>query len=118
MHEQEGDILDLETRTEGGWTIVNVNGEVDLHTAPMLRERIHELTEQGTDRIVLDLGGLSFMDSTGLGVLVAGLKRLKTRDGEFVLAGAQDPVRKILEVTGLHRVFDMRDSVAEVTGGG
>lgn len=97
---------------------MNVSGEVDLHTAPMLRERIHELTEQGTDRIVLDLSELSFMDSTGLGVLVAGLKRLKSRDGELVLAGMQDPVKKILQVTGLDKVFDMRSSVAEVTGGG
>lgn len=97
---------------------MSVSGEVDLHTAPMLRERIHELTEQGTDRIVLDLSELSFMDSTGLGVLVAGLKRLKSRDGELVLAGMQDPVKKILQVTGLDKVFDMRPSVAEVTGGG
>lgn len=94
-----------------------MNGEVDLHTAPMLRERIHELTEQGTDRIVLDLGGLSFMDSTGLGVLVAGLKRLKSRGGELVLAQMQDPVKKVLQVTGLDKVFDIRPSVGEVTGG-
>lgn len=98
--------------------MVDVNGEVDLHTAPMLRERIHELTEQGTNQVVLDLGDLSFMDSTGLGVLVAGLKRLKSRGGEFVLVGMQDPVKKVLQVTGLDKVFDIRPSVAEATGGG
>lgn len=97
---------------------MDITGEVDLHTAPKLRERIHELTEEGRDRIVLNLQPLSFMDSTGLGVLVAALKRIKGRDGELVLVAPQDPVRKVLQVTGLDKVFPIGGSVSEAVADG
>ncbi|MGH2725849.1 MAG: STAS domain-containing protein, partial [Actinomycetota bacterium] len=65
--------LKVETRTDGDWSVIDVEGEVDVFTAPKLREQILSLLSQGADRLVVNLAGVDFMDSTGLGVLVGGL---------------------------------------------
>lgn len=106
--------LELVSRSEGGWTVIDVKGEVDLHTAPQLRERLLSHIEQGHRRIVLNLEPLAFIDSTGLGVLVSGLKRLRTHDGELALAAPHDPVKKVLTITGLDKVFTVQESVSEL----
>lgn len=103
--------LALETRTEGGVPVLEVAGEVDIYTAPKLREKLVELIDAGASRLVIDLEGVGFMDSTGLGSLVAGLKRVKERDGELILVCTREPVLKILAITGLDRVFSVHDSV-------
>jgi anti-sigma B factor antagonist len=92
-----------------------VAGEVDIYTAPALRERLVALLADGQARIVVDLTRVDFMDSTGLGVLVGALKRAKERDGRLVLAGAHGTVQRVLGVTGLDRVFEMRATVEEAT---
>lgn len=107
--------LALETRNENGWAVLQVRGEVDLYTSPQLRDGITELLDQGANRIVIDLSGIEFMDSTGLGVLVVGLKRAKERDGEFALVCREGSVQKILSITGLDKVFSIHGSVAEAT---
>lgn len=109
--------LALESRNENGWAVLQVRGEVDLYTSPQLRDGITELLDQGTNRIVVDLSGIEFMDSTGLGVLVVGLKRAKERDGEFTLVCREGSVQKILSITGLDKVFSIHGSVTEATRG-
>jgi anti-sigma B factor antagonist len=108
--------LSLDVRTERGSAVLEVSGEVDIYTAPKLREKLVELVESGNERIVVDLEGVGFMDSTGLGSLVAGLKRVKERDGEMVLVCTRDPVLKVLGITGLDRVFSVHGSVSEALG--
>ena len=61
----------------GDCAVLQVTGEVDVYTAPMLRERIRELAARGAVHLIADLGQVDFLDSTGLGVLVGGLKRLR-----------------------------------------
>lgn len=107
--------LRLESRTVDGWTVLAVAGEVDVYTAPKLRERLVELISSGSHRLVVDLEGVDFLDSTGLGSLVAGLKRVKEQNGVMALAGARDPVRKVLSITGLDKVFPLHDSVEGAT---
>jgi anti-sigma B factor antagonist len=107
----------FESRTEGDWTVLEVKGEVDIYTAPKLRERMIELIEAGSTRIVVDLEGVEFMDSTGLGSLVSGLKRVREADGQMSLVCTRDPVLKILTITGLDKVFPIRASVEEATAG-
>lgn len=107
--------LSFESRKENGWTVLVVTGEVDLYTSPQLRDGITGLLEQGGSRIVIDLSSVEFMDSSGLGVLVIGLKRAKERDGEFALVCKEGSVQKILSITGLDRVFSIHGSVAEAT---
>jgi anti-sigma B factor antagonist len=106
----------LDSRTEGSWAVLSVKGDVDIYTAPRLRERIIQLADDGKRRILVDLQGVEFMDSTGLSVLVAGLKRLKENDGVLALVVTREPVLRILSITGLDRVFPIYDEVAAATG--
>jgi anti-sigma B factor antagonist len=103
--------IKVDTRSVGDWTVIDVEGEVDVFTAPKLREVIIGLLDDGKDRLIVNLENVAFMDSTGLGVLVGGLKRVKERNGELSIAGAQGTVLRVLNVTGLHAVFPMKDSV-------
>ena len=104
----------VETRTQGPWTVVEVAGELDLHTSPPLRDHMIELIEQGTVRLALDLTKVDFMDSSSLGSLVTCLKRLRERDGRLVLIGVGGTPMKVLTLTGLDRVFEIVPSTADL----
>lgn len=95
--------------------MLEVEGEVDVYTAPKLRERLVELIAGGNHRIIVSLEGVGFMDSTGLGSLVAGLKRIKEHDGQLALVCTREPVLKVLSITGLDKVFPLYASVDEAT---
>jgi anti-sigma B factor antagonist len=107
----------LETRTAGDWTVVQAKGEVDLYTAPRLKDELTGLAGGGRARVTVDLEGVEFLDSTGLGVLISGLKRCREAGGELKLAAPREPVRKVLSITGLDRVFPIHDTVEEATSG-
>ena len=107
--------IKVETRTSGDWAVVDVEGEVDVFTAPKLREQIIGLLTDGRDRIVVNLEKVDFMDSTGLGVLVGGLKRVKEKEGSLALAGAHGTVLRVLSVTGLNSVFPLHETVEQAT---
>jgi anti-sigma B factor antagonist len=104
----------LDTRTEGPWTVVEVAGELDLHTSPPLRDHLLELIQGSVDHLALDLTTVDFMDSSSLGSLVTCLKRVRERDGRLVLVGVGGTPMKILTLTGLDRVFDIVGSTAEL----
>lgn len=96
-------------------TVLVVTGEVDVYTAPRLREKLVELVSQGHHQIVVDLEGVDFLDSTGLGVLVGGLKRARSHDGDLTLVCTQSRILKVFEITGLTKVFSIHDTVAAAT---
>jgi anti-sigma B factor antagonist len=98
-------------------TVLAVKGEIDVYSAPRLRERLVELVSEGHRRIVVDLEGVDFLDSTGLGVLVGGLKRLRTHGGDLSLVCTQPRILKVFEITGLTTVFSIATSVDEATEG-
>src|SRR5207248_11301833 len=103
--------LGLDVSERDGYTVLAVRGEVDVYTAPRFRERLIELVSEGKHRIVVDLEGVDFLDSTGLGVLVGGLKRLRSHDGDLSLVCTQNRILKVFELTGLPKGFDIHDSV-------
>jgi anti-sigma B factor antagonist len=105
--------LALATREEGDRTVVQVTGEVDVYTAPKLREQLVSLVDAGRYDIVVDMDGVEFLDSTGLGVLVGGLKRVRTHDGSLRLVCSQERILKIFRITGLTKVFPIHDSVSD-----
>jgi anti-sigma B factor antagonist len=107
--------LSLTTRTEGDRAIVEVGGEIDVYTAPRLREALVELVDEGKYRLVVDLERVEFLDSTGLGVLVGGLKRVRTHDGSLSLVCTQERLLKIFRITGLDKVFDIHEDIASAT---
>ena len=102
--------LSLSTETIGDRTIVKVGGEIDVYTAPKLREQLVELVNDGSFHLVVDMEGVDFLDSTGLGVLVGGLKKVRAHDGSLQLICTQDRLLKIFRITGLAKVFVIHDS--------
>jgi anti-sigma B factor antagonist len=105
--------LSLNHRKEGDWTVLEVGGEVDVYTAPKLREKLVELVGEGHYQIVVDMTKVEFLDSTGLGVLVGGLKRVRSHDGSLALVCSQERILKIFRITGLTKVFPIHDSLEE-----
>ena len=87
------------------WPVVKVAGEVDIETSPVLEERLRSVLDQGHSSVVIDLAGVTFLDSTGLSVLIGGLRRCQDGGGELHLASPRPNVRKVLEVTGLIGTF-------------
>lgn len=97
--------LSLETREVSGRSVVTVGGEIDVYTAPQVREAIAALVAAGTYDIVIDLTAVDFLDSTGLGVLVGGLKKVRAHDGSLALVCDQERLLRIFRITGLAKVF-------------
>jgi len=87
--------------------IVDVVGDADLYSAPELRDRLTELLDDGTKRIVVDLTETTFVDSMTIGVLLGSMKRLGTAGGRLDLVVARPDIRRIFEITMLDRVFDL-----------
>ena len=106
--------LEVTTRDVGDHTIIRLKGEVDIYTAPSLRETIVDTVEKGRYKIAVDLDEVVFLDSTGLGVLVGGLKRVKQHDGELGIICNQEKILRIFKITGLTKIFIMYDSVSEL----
>ena len=103
--------LKLGHYSKDGIEVVTVEGEIDIYTAPRLRELLIELATKGNYRIVVNLEKVGFLDSTGLGVLVGGLKRVRAHDGSLDLVCAQERILKIFRITGLTKVFGIYQSV-------
>jgi anti-sigma B factor antagonist len=97
--------FDVQVQELAGQVEVAVVGEVDLHTAGRLRDSLLEVAEQGHRQVVVDLGGVSFIDSSGLAALVTGLKRQREEGGSLTLRSPQPGVQRVLDITGLSHVF-------------
>lgn len=95
----------------GDCAVLKVAGEVDVYTAPALRERIRDLAAKGAVHVIADLSRVDFLDSTGLGVLVGGLRRLREHDGSLTLVISATRILRIFDITGLTRVFPAQPSV-------
>jgi anti-sigma B factor antagonist len=85
--------------------VISLAGEVDLYTAPEFKQQLLEVIAQGGRQVVVDFTDTTFIDSTTLGVLVGGVKRLRTNDGQLSLVCSDRNITKIFEITGLDRVF-------------
>jgi anti-sigma B factor antagonist len=105
--------LGLDVSKVGDHAVVEVKGEIDVYTAPKLREKLIELVSEGSHNVVVNLEGVDFLDSTGLGVLVGGLKRVRAHDGSLRLVCTQERILKIFRITGLTKVFPIHTSVDE-----
>ena len=110
--------LTLATNEVDGATIIAVGGEIDVYTAPKLRDKITELVADGIYDLIVDMEAVEFLDSTGLGVLVGGLKKVRAHDGSLQLVCNQDRLLKIFRITGLAKVFMIHDSVASAADAG
>ena len=89
----------------GDCAVLQVTGEVDVYTAPMLREQIRELAAKGTVHLIADLSRVDFLDSTGLGALVGGLRRLREAGGSLALVIGTPRILRIFQITGLTKAL-------------
>jgi anti-sigma B factor antagonist len=107
--------LSLTTRTVGERTILDVAGEVDVYSAPTLRDRIADLLESSPPSLIVDLSSVSFLDSTGIGTLVAGLNRAVQLGGTLSLVCDHDRILKLFRITGLDAVFTIHPTIEAAT---
>ncbi|MEU9480959.1 STAS domain-containing protein [Streptomyces sp. NPDC048191] len=97
------------------WTVVEVDGEVDAHTAPMIREAVIKLVDEGHRHCVLDLGFVTFMDSMGLAVIVAITKRIREHEGSLRIASVSSRMLRIFDLSGMRESYEIYPSTAEAT---
>lgn len=101
--------FEVTAQVDGDAATVTVRGEVDVYTAPQLRQRLYAVVADGVSNVVLDVSGMTFIDSTGLGVIVGTLKRLREGGGELWLRSPSRSTRKVLDITGLTRIVSIVD---------
>ncbi len=89
---------------------INIEGEIDVYTSPKVKEALNDLIQKGNNNIIVNLEGVSYIDSTGLGVLIGALKRVKENNGDIKLVCTNLQIKKIFDITGLVKIFDLYDS--------
>lgn len=100
-------MISVDTQERSGWTVITVAGEVDVVAAPQLRSEIVRVVTDGATDLILDLSGVVFIDSFGLGVLVGAVKRVQSHSGRLRVVVGEARVMAVLELTGLDRVLDL-----------
>jgi len=106
--------LRVEThRPREGVAVISLGGEVDVYTSPRVKQEVVDLLSNGTHKLVVDLSGVEYLDSTGLGVLIGGLKRAREREGDLKLVCDNLRIHRIFEITGLTKIFDIHRTEGE-----
>jgi anti-sigma B factor antagonist len=104
--------FDIKTEQVANAHVIALSGEVDLYTAPEFKQQLLEVIGQGATHVVVDLSDTTFIDSTTLGVLVGGVKRLRPNGGQLSLVCSDRNIAKIFEITGLNKVFPIHETRA------
>lgn len=107
--------LDITTAQDGDVCRITVQGEIDVYTSPALKSEITDAIAQGCANLVVDIEGVGFIDSSGLGVLVSGLRRTKENSGSLRIVCTKESILKIFRITGLDRVFPIFTSAEEAS---
>ena len=103
--------LKLGHYSKDGIEVIDVGGTIDIYTAPRLRELLTALASTNNCQLIVNMGKVKFLDSTGLGVLVGALKRVRAHDGSLDLVCTQARILKIFRTTGLTKVFGIHETV-------
>lgn len=106
--------LTITEREAALFHVVKVAGEIDVYTAPKLREAVVAAIEDGHSRLVIDIEDVAFLDSTGLGVLVGALKRVRADDGSLDIVCTSERLLRIFSITGLDKVFGLHSSLDDI----
>ena len=107
-----------EVTENSGWTVVNIYGELDVSSSPRMREILIELVSDGSTRLVLDLDGVDFLDSTGLGTIISALKRARTHGGDLRLVCTQARITRLFQITGLDKAVPLLSTLDAAVAGG
>jgi anti-sigma B factor antagonist len=95
----------------GDCAVLQLAGDVDVYTAPALRRRMQDLAAKGAVHVIADMSRVDFLDSTGLGALIGGLRVLREHDGSLILVISTRRILRLFELTGLTKVFPPQPSV-------
>jgi len=107
-------LFDVSAERRGdGVGVVRLSGEVDMYTAPQLKQCLLGLVDDGAAKVVIDLSSVTFIDSTALGVLIGGVRRLHATGGAMALVVTTRPVERVLSITGLDRVFTIQATLED-----
>jgi len=106
----EGEFRIEEDRPSRATAMLVLYGEADLHSAPELRQRLRSTIDDGATNVVVDLSETAFLDSTSLGVLLGGMRRLREHDGQIRLVVSRPDIRRIFEITLLDRIFPLHET--------
>jgi len=109
-------LFDLQVREQAGWTVLAVVGELDLAAAPKVRQAVITAVGGPSGDVVLDLSAVDFIDSSGLGIVIGALKRVRNRGGRLRVVAAEPQVVKVFELTELDRILPLAASVEEAVG--
>lgn len=110
------DELEIARTSEQGSCVFRICGEVDMRSSPRLRNAIVDAAQSKAIRIVIDLSGVSYMDSSGVGTMVYVKREIEKSGGTLILAGMQTRVRGLFEITQLEKFFQIRATLAEALG--
>jgi anti-sigma B factor antagonist len=105
--------LDIKSEQGADFTTVTLEGEIDVYTAPRLKEELVSVIESGVANVVVDMEQVGFIDSSGLGVLVSALRRARERDGVVRIVCTRENILKIFRITGLDKVFPLFSDLEE-----
>ncbi len=105
--------LQIRDEQEGAMCVLTLEGEVDVYTAPVLKEKLVDNIERGCSNVLVDMERVTFIDSSGLGVLVSALRRARERGGSVRILCTRDNILKIFRITGLDKVFPIFSDAAE-----
>lgn len=104
--------LNVVLEERDGWAVVRVHGDVDVASAPRLREHLVRAVSDGHHHVILDLDDVHFIDSTGLGVVIGMLKRTRALGGDLRLVSTREMLARVFEITGLDKALPIDPSVA------
>ncbi len=102
--------LKIDTRMVNGKAVLDLTGEVDSYNSPKLREKMVALIDEGSLHLIVNMTGVDYIDSTGLGTLVGGLKRASEKDGSIGIICPNEQIYKVFSITGLVKVFPIFDN--------
>ena len=104
-----GSVAELAPRAH----VATISGDVDLYNAGELRDTLAHLTERADETLIVEMSGVSFIDSTALGVLTGAAKQLRARGGRLVIASGDPRIQRLLEITGLLRVLSLEPNLTK-----
>jgi anti-sigma B factor antagonist len=96
-----------------GKKVLNVTGEIDVYTAPQFKEAVNDILADGEKHLVIDMAGVTYMDSSGFGTLLSATKRLRPQGGTVNLVKVSPAIDRILRITRLNTIFGTYDNVDE-----
>ena len=105
--------MKIQSTNQGDIHILEISGELDYHSSPELREKLTELTGKQAPKILVNLGGVDYMDSSGIATFVEAFQKAKRYQGRLILAALTDTVRGVFEIAKLDSIFEITSTVAE-----